>query len=54
MKIRRIFAVFFSLLLAVVLSVSALAADGDVGSLEGGEVAAKAALRLVAAHVESL
>ncbi len=44
MKIRRIFAVFFSLLLAVVLSVSALAADGDVGSLEGGEVAAKAAL----------
>ncbi len=44
MKIRRIFAVFFSLLLAVTLSVDAFAADGDVGSLPDGEAAAKAAL----------
>lgn len=44
MKIRRIFAVFFSLLLALSFTVSAFAADGDVGSLEGGEAAAKAAL----------
>lgn len=38
------FRCFFSLLLAVTLSVDAFAADGDVGSLPDGEAAAKATL----------
>ncbi len=44
MKTRRFFSLFLSLLIIALLTVPALAADGDTGSIAEGEIRAKAAL----------